>query len=170
MLQGVCVDRGQTEVLEKGKTYYLFPNGDNHYYVSNFPNEHAHKGCFHSKYFQILEQELYPPESENRVIHLDQEKIYKANLIWVSPGYKLFTSKEYYIKPRKTHGDCYHDKHLTKLGGCLPLHWFDNFIEIDINVPTMDETVIETKEIKPILTKTVHVVITSELSEQLSLF
>jgi hypothetical protein len=174
MLQGVCVDPGQTEVLEKGKTYFLFPNDDVHYYVSNFPNINAHKGCFHKKYFQVIERESYPPEPTVRPIHLDQQKIYRADLIWVRPGYKPFTSKEYYIKPRTTHGDCYHDKNLTKLGGCFPLHWFDNFIEIGVQVsvpvPLMDETIIKNDEIEPISNETVHVISKSEQYEQLSLF
>ncbi|MEC1744145.1 hypothetical protein [Schinkia azotoformans] len=54
MLQGTCIDTGQTTVLEKGKSYFLFPNGPIHFYVSKFPNRDSHRGCFSGKYFQII--------------------------------------------------------------------------------------------------------------------
>jgi hypothetical protein len=174
MLQGVCVDPGQTEVLEKGKTYYLFLNGNEHYYVSVFPSQNAHKGCFQTKYFQVIERDSYPQEPAARPIHLDPNKVYKADLIWAKPGYRPFTSKEYYIKPRTTHGYFYHDINLTKPGGCFPLHWFDNFIEIDVQVsvtvPIVVESVMKLDKIEPTLNEIVHEISKSEQYEQLSLF
>jgi hypothetical protein len=138
MLKGVCKDPGQTAVLEKGKVYFLFPNGRNHFYVSNFPNFRAHKGCFQSSYFQVIEKEQWPQEPEMKSYCLDPEKVYIANLIWRKPGYKAVALKEYYIKPRTTHCDFYQDSNLTELGGCFPLHWFTDFVEAVI-----DESVIE---------------------------
>lgn len=131
MLQGVCIDNSQTTVLEKGKSYFLFPNGAHHYYVSIFPNQSAHKGCFQSRYFQIIKKEEWPQEPEIKLLNLDPEKLYKAKLIWRKPGYKMVALKEYWIKPSKTHGDFYHDRELEKLGGSFPLHWFEDFEKVE---------------------------------------
>jgi hypothetical protein len=130
MLQGICTDTGHTTVLEMGKSYYLFPNGTQHYYVSIFPNQDAHKGCFQSKYFQIIEKDAWPPEPKVKMFQLDRKKKYKAELIWRRPGYKNVELKEYFIKPLKTHCDFYHDSNFSKSGGCFPLHWFNNFTEV----------------------------------------
>jgi hypothetical protein len=138
MLQGLCIDAGQTAVLEKEKMYFLFPNGPKHYYVSKFANSTAHKGCFQSSYFQVIKEEQWPPEPEIKSHCLDPKKVYIANLIWRKPGYKEVALKEYYIKPRTTHCNFYKDSNLTELGGCFPLHWFTDFVEAII-----DESVIE---------------------------
>lgn len=132
MLQGICTDNTNSLVLSIGKRYFLFPNGPNHYYVSRFPNEGSHTGSFQSKHFQIKE------------LQLDQDKVYKARLIWTQPGYRRSTEfKDYYISPRKTHGYFYHDSKLTKCGGCFPLTWFDEFEEVAIEE---EESAIEAKE------------------------
>ncbi|WP_260288470.1 hypothetical protein [Peribacillus aracenensis] len=60
MLQGVCVDPGQTNVLNKEASYFLFPAGNSHYFVSKFPNKKSHRGCFESNRFQLMN----PPEPE----------------------------------------------------------------------------------------------------------
>jgi hypothetical protein len=130
MLQGICIDPGQTVVLEKGKSYFLFPNGTKHYYVSKFPNQNAHKGCFQAIYFQIIEKEEWLQEPVRLSIILDQEKVYMASLIWRKPGYKSTELKEHYVKPKATHGHFYHDSSLKEYGGCFPLHWFTDFVEV----------------------------------------
>jgi hypothetical protein len=130
MLRGICTDLGQTAVLELGKSYYLFPNGTKHFYVSNFPSQGAHKGCFQAKYFQIIEKDTWPPEPEVKIFQLDRAKKYKAELIWRRPGYKNVELKEYFIKPLKTHCDFYQDSNFSKSRGCFPLHWFTNFVEV----------------------------------------
>jgi len=130
MLQGICIDSGQTAVLAKGATYYLFPNGSKHYYVSKFPNQGAHRGCYSKEYFKLIEQELWPEEPQQREIQLDPDKVYRALLIWRRPGYKGTELKEYYLKSKKTHAYFYHDEGLTRCAGCFPLHWFAGFEEI----------------------------------------
>jgi hypothetical protein len=110
MLEGVCIDTGQTVVLEKGKSYFLFPNGTKHYYVSKFPNQNGHKGCFQAIYFQIIKKEEWPQEPERLSIILDQEKVYKANLIWRRIGYKSTELREYYVRPKATHGYFYQER------------------------------------------------------------
>jgi hypothetical protein len=134
MLQGICIDPGQTVVLEKGKSYFLFPNGTKHYYVSKFPNRNAHKGCFEAIYFQIIKKEEWPQKPERLSISLDPEKIYKANLIWRKPGYKSTELKEYYVRSKTTNGYFYPDSNLKECGGCFPLHWFDDFKEVDLTI------------------------------------
>jgi hypothetical protein len=148
MLKGVCIDPGQTALLEKGKSYFLFPNGTMHYYVSKFPNRNAHKGCFQSKYFQLIENEAWPQEPELLSIILDPEKLYKAKLIWRKPGYKSTELKEYYILPKTTHGYFYKDSKLKECCGCFPLYWFADFIEVDLeeSEPEIVDFDIETKE------------------------
>ena len=130
MLTGICIDPGQSAVLEKGTRYYLFANGPKHFYVSKFPNQGAHNGCFQAKYFQVSEKEDWPMEPDSVEVALDPEKIYKANLTWRKPGYQFVELKEYYIRPNGTHGFFYHDRDLKKCGGCFPLHWFENFEEV----------------------------------------
>jgi hypothetical protein len=131
MLQGICIDQGQTTVLEKGKRYFLFPNGSRHFYVSKFPNRDAHKGCFQTCYFQIIEKQEWPQEPKMISISLDPEKIYKANLIWRKPGYRSTELKTYYVQPKMTHGYFYHDSNLKRCGGCFPLHWYSDFVEVE---------------------------------------
>jgi hypothetical protein len=152
MLRGICTDLGQTAVLELGKSYYLFPNGTKHFYVSNFPNRNAHKGCFQAKYFQIIEKDKWPQEPEIIEFRLDREKLYRAELIWRKPGYKNVELKEYFIKPLTTYGDFYHDRNSSKFGGCFPLHWFKNFVEIQqgTTVHEISDFDIKSSEIEPI--------------------
>lgn len=130
MLQGICIDPGQTVVLEEGKSYFLFPNGTQHYYVSKFPNQDAHKGCFQTKYFQIIQKEEWAIEPDVKALDLVQEKVYKANLIWRRPGYKSIKLQEYYVRPKTTNGYFYNDSSLRDCVGCFPLHWFANFVEV----------------------------------------
>lgn len=132
MLQGVCVDPGQSAVLEPGKRYYLFPDGSHHFYVSKFPNQDAHMGCFQTLHFQIVEKEEWPQEPAELPIGLDPKKIYRAQLIWRKPGYKFVELRDYYIRPKKTHVDFYKDISLKECCGCFPLHWFTDFEETSI--------------------------------------
>ncbi|ANB66181.1 hypothetical protein GFC29_3860 (plasmid) [Anoxybacillus sp. B7M1] len=60
-MKGTCIDTGDTAVLEKGKTYFLFPSGSSYVYVSKFDDAHAHMGCFPSFLFQIQRNE-WPEE------------------------------------------------------------------------------------------------------------
>jgi hypothetical protein len=169
MLQGVCVDSGQSAVLEKGTSYYLFPNGSKHFYVSKLPNASAHKGCFQAKYFQVIDKELWPEEPEIVAHALDTEKVYKANLIWRKPGYRSTELKTYYVQPKMTHGYFYHDSNLKRCGGCFPLHWFSDFQEYDLDIIDQEvpEFDIDFEETVPILVES-----DPNLSnyEQLSLF
>lgn len=63
------MDTGETTVLEKGKNYFLFPSGLDHYYVSKFPRETAHCGCFHKSLFQIV-QEKESLQKGDKVYHV----------------------------------------------------------------------------------------------------
>jgi hypothetical protein len=132
LLQGTCIDAESTDVLINGKQYFLFPNGSTHFYVSNFPREGAHKGCFKASLFLINSMDPWPPEPPVKHIELDKEKVYKAQLIWRREGYKSTELKEYYIRPGKTHGYLYKDPDFQKLKGCFPLHWFDRFEVISV--------------------------------------
>lgn len=163
-MEGICVDKNQSTVLENGKRYFLFPNGPDHYYVSNFNNNKSHFGCFQALYFQLIEKEIWPPEPVPKSISLDHGKIYKANLIWRKPGYKIVELKDYYIRPGETHAEFFKDKDLTKCCGCFPLHWFSNFRSIET----------ESANIEPILEENAPNFVESEPKitkyEQLSLF
>ncbi|PAD67311.1 hypothetical protein CHH83_19690 [Bacillus sp. 7586-K] len=124
MLQGICIDTENTVVLTEGEQYYLFPNGTEHYYVSKFPNEGAHTGCFQAKYFKVIEKE------DVAMSELDREKVYFAHM-YRKEGYPGLELIEYYIKPKKTHCNIYCDKALTQFKGCFPLDWFTDFEEIE---------------------------------------
>jgi hypothetical protein len=147
LLQGVCVDTGETTVLEKGKKYFLFPGGPDHYYVSRFPKANAHTGCFHKSLFQIVQEDEWPPEpSTDNVPVLDSSKIYAAKLIWRKRGYQQVKLGTYYLQPARTHAYVYRDKQLEKCVGCFPLHWFAEFREVDAD--ETNEVVFETEALE----------------------
>lgn len=158
MFQGIYKGAGNSEVLQEGKKYYLFPNGERHYYVSPFPNQGAHTGCYQASYFELVEEEAFYPE-------LDREKHYSAELIYRKPGYSGAPLKRYYLQPRKTHAYFWEDPHLTQLRGCFPLEWFDRFEEFEV-VPVKEEIVEEIIEPEIIIEEPKVI----QESEQLSLF
>jgi hypothetical protein len=146
MLQGICVDASLTMVLEKGKKYFLFLNGPDHYYVSKLPKASAHQGCFHKSLFKLVQEEEWPPEPPaDNVPALDSSKVYKARLIWRKRGYEQIQLGTYYLQPSGTHAYFYYDKELKRLGGCFPLHWFEDFREVDANENETNEVVFETE-------------------------
>ena len=149
MLQGICVDTGETTVLEKGKKYFLFPGGSNNYYVSKFPNANAHTGCFCESLFQIVQEDEWPPEPPvGNVPELDSSKIYVAKLIWRKRGYEQVKLGTYYLQPKKTHAYVYRDKQLNKCIGCFPLHWFAEFREVNVEETETNEAVFETEALE----------------------
>jgi hypothetical protein len=146
LLQGICVDTGETTVLEKGKKYFLFPGGSNNYYVSKFPNANAHTGCFRKSLFQIVQEDEWPPEpSADNVPVLDSSKIYAAKLVWRKRGYEQVKLGTYYLQPARTHAYVYRDKQLKKCVGCFPLHWFAEFREVDEEENETNEVIVETE-------------------------
>jgi hypothetical protein len=146
LLQGICVDTGETTVLEKGKKYFLFPGGSNNYYVSKFPNANAHTGCFRKSLFQIVQEDEWPPEPPaDNVPVLDSSKVYVAKLIWRKRGYEQFPLATYYLRPSRTHAYVYRDKQLEKCVGCLPLHWFEDFREVNVEETETNEVIVETE-------------------------
>jgi hypothetical protein len=166
LLQGVCVDTGETTVLEKGKKYFLFPSGSNSYYVSKFPNANAHTGCFRKSLFQIVQEEEWPPEPPaDNVPALDSSKVYKARLIWRKRGYEQIQLGTYYLQPSGTHAYFYYDKELKRLGGCFPLHWFAEFREVDADEDEINEVVLETEAPERETKEEKH-----EMFEQMSIF
>jgi hypothetical protein len=147
VLQGICVDTGETTVLEKGKKYFLFPRGLDHYYVSKFPRETAHCGCFHKSLFQIIQEDEWPPEpAADNVPVLDSSKIYAAKLIWRKRGYQQVKLGTYFIQPARTHAYLFRDRQLEKCIGCFPLHWFEGFKEIAADEDETNEVVFEKNE------------------------
>lgn len=63
-------------------------------------------------------------------VTLMRDKLYRAILIWRMPAYSQVALMEYYISPQQTHCYFYEDAALTKLRGCFPLHWFEDFQEV----------------------------------------
>jgi hypothetical protein len=166
LLQGICVDTGETTVLEKGKKYFLFPGGSNNYYVSKFPNANAHTGCFRKSLFQIVQEDEWPPEPPvGNVPALDSSKIYVAKLIWRKRGYEQVKLGTYYLQPARTHAYVYRDKQLKKCVGCFPLHWFTEFREVDANENETNEVVFETEAPERETKEEMH-----ENFEQMSIF
>jgi hypothetical protein len=149
MIRGTCIETEGTDVLVKARQYFLFPNGPTYFYVSNFPREGAHKGCFKSSLFLINSKEQWPPEPPVKHIELDKEKVYKALLVWRKEGYKGTELREYYVKPGETHGYLYKDSDFQKLKGCFPLHWFDRFEEVSV-IETVEGDTESTKSVPEI--------------------
>ncbi len=152
------MDTSLTMVLEKGKKYFLFLNGPDHYYVSKFPEANSHQGCFPKSLFQIIQEDEWPPEpSAGNVPVLDSSKIYEAKLIWRKRGYEQVKLGTYYLRPARTgtHAYLYEDKSLKQCRGCFPLHWFADFREVNEEesetneVVFEEETLCETKEEMP---------------------
>lgn len=131
-MRGRYIGRDPLVSLKVEEDYYLFPNGPDYYYVSRFPNERAHTGCYERHLFKtFIETEGVEKEPEQKAIKLDKEKMYSARLIWRREGYSSTELKTYYIKPLNTHCYFYEDAKLTKFIGCFPMHWFDEFSEVD---------------------------------------
>jgi hypothetical protein len=149
LLQGICVDTVATTVLEKGKKYFLFSNGPDHYYVSKLPKASAHQGCFHKSLFQIVQEDEWPPEpATDSIPVLDSSKIYVAKLIWRKRGYEQVKLGTYYLQPARTHAYVYQDKQLNKCVGCFPLHWFDDFREVNAEETETNEVIFETEALE----------------------
>lgn len=157
MLQGIYleIDNNPTGLIA-GEKYYLFPNGPNYYYASRFPSEGSHMGIFHARRFQVVEEEEWLPEPDQIIPEISKSKVYRATLIWRPEGHQTTKLKEYFIKRSQTHCHFYYDANLKKCGGCFPLHWFDNFREVNNH----NESVQEKVESEPKI----------EQFEQLSLF
>lgn len=139
MLQGVCVKADSSELLKSGERYFLFPNGPEHYYVSSFPNQDAHRGCYHAERFEIV---------TNQELH--KEKLYKAQLVYREQGYKGVELGEYFLKVKGTHANFYKDSELSRLRGCFPLGWFSNFEEVPLNDSPEEVVSIEEVELEEI--------------------
>jgi hypothetical protein len=139
------MDTGASTVLEKGKKYFLFPNGPEHYYVSKLPKESSNHGCFHKSLFKLVREDEWPPEpAADSIPELDSSKVYKARLIWRKRGYEQIQLGTYYLHPAGTHAYVYRDKQLKKCVGCFPVHWFEGFKEIVTDESETNEPIFET--------------------------
>ena len=131
MLQGKCVDPELAGSFPE--TVYLFPNGAAHYYVSRFPNEAAHIGCFQKEKFKLIDD--WPPEPPAIIPKLKHEQVYKAKLIWSTKWYKKAGRewKHYYViaKDHQKNFTFFEDEQLTKLCGCFPAHWFTDYQPVE---------------------------------------
>jgi hypothetical protein len=149
-LRGVCVNAERADLMETGEIFYLFPNGPDHVYVSRFDNPGAHFGCFERARFKELEaeaqEEAWPPEPPAILPELDQERLYRARLIWRKPFYKGKELGVYYVSPLQTSGFFYRDPERLQFCGCFPLHWFADFSAVE-TVTEEPETVIEEAEV-----------------------
>lgn len=127
MLKGRCINAADTTTLQNEQEYFLFPAGQNHYYVSMFNNTNAHFGCYQAERFQVVEEEEWPQEPPVEFPQLKQCSFYKAKLIWRQRGHRNKELKAYFVKPGKTHCYFWHDQERTEFCGCFPVHWFTNF-------------------------------------------
>ena len=132
MVKCKCIDEGNTSTLRTNEEYYCFPNGDQYYYVSRFPNKGAHFGCFNKSFFEEVVDSVEPPTFNTDF--LDREKVYLAELVF-RKKYNSVKLQDYYIRPRKTHCNFFRDPQLMKMEGCFPLHWFTNFREVEFVEP-----------------------------------
>lgn len=62
MLHVECVDATNTSVLLEDDHYYAFPVNSSHAYISKFPNEKAHTGCYSLQRFIEVPQEVEQKE------------------------------------------------------------------------------------------------------------
>ncbi|WP_240377208.1 hypothetical protein [Bacillus piscicola] len=154
-MKAVCMDENAGAMLVKGQTYFVFWNGPDHLYVSHFNRKSAHCGCYKKELFQLVEKEEHT--TIRNYPELDSEKVYKAKLVYRDDGYKSRQLKEYFLCPIKTHAYFYQDESLKQFCGCFPLHWFEEFEEID---PRFTQKEIKTQSEEEIVQET----------EQLTLF
>lgn len=71
MLKGKCINNKNSSVLSLEKQYFLFPYGNTHYYVSNFPNLRSNMGCFQKERFTVFEDDI---EENNQIDFLQPEE------------------------------------------------------------------------------------------------
>ncbi|HFU6611225.1 TPA: hypothetical protein ACGPI4_005400 [Bacillus paranthracis] len=140
-MKGMCINDECSTELRLNQSYYLFPAKPNHFYVSRFNNVNANFGCYKAERFRVIEEEGWPKEPVRNIPELDREKYYRANLIWRPKGYRDKTLQSYIIKPNNTHCYFWKDVCRHKICGCFPLHWFDKFTPIDIQIDELQEEV-----------------------------
>lgn len=104
MLLVECIDASNLSVLTEGKRYYAFPVNSSHAYISNFPNENAHSGCYSLHRFREVPQEV--EQKEPYVYHY---KIFATKKTVVVYGFEV-TSQLIAI---------YKDPALKHLIGCV---------------------------------------------------
>lgn len=94
MLKVECIKNTNSAVLEVGRVYYAFPlpNGT-HAYISKFPRETAHTGCFSIDRFQVTDREVLPPTRLTGPPKVRQlkpvEQYYQLKLICVPIHYQV---------------------------------------------------------------------------------
>ncbi|WP_445506726.1 hypothetical protein [Niallia sp. 03190] len=131
--------------------------------------------------FRVIKNEWpQEPKGPRLVSEFDTDKIYKAKMIWRRSSYKNLQLQEYYLKLNaKDRGaysgvqlvdHCYvYRKYenglLSDHAGCLPLHWFNDFKELQ-------QEDVHTEEIKVVEEeKTIEeIALEYTVYEQLSLF
>ncbi|ECD6517337.1 hypothetical protein E2329_23020 [Salmonella enterica subsp. enterica] len=181
MLKGVCIDDGNSTVLKPGETYFLFPNGNEHAYVSKFPNKAAHKGCFQMMLFKEVAATDETEEPKNLDYQLDRSKVYKAKLVQ-KKSYSDTELKEYYVRlfPLSNHPyelanlkencyfyDRYNNGEFDGFRGCFPLEWFADFEEVELQ----QEEIIHNEEPVELEEKTLEeLAMEYTVVEQLSIF
>lgn len=138
LLQGICVDPGQSTNLTKDQSYFLFPAGTTHFYVSHFRNKGSHRGCFAKTQFTLKEKETWPEEPAAIEPDIDRSKLYRAKLIFKTKGYQS-ELKTYYLQPKPTgHTYFFNDQGFSEYRGSFPLHWFNDFEEVTKLTPIPD--------------------------------
>lgn len=74
--KAVCISVGATTNLTMHEEYYVYPNGENTFYVSRFPYpKKSLLGCYHKLHFKILE-DITPTNAA-----IEEEPEIKENLM-----------------------------------------------------------------------------------------
>ncbi|MFL0364593.1 hypothetical protein ACH0BF_16435 [Pseudobacillus sp. 179-B 2D1 NHS] len=63
MMIGKCVDQELAGSFPE--FVYLFPNGSDYFYVSQFPNKYSHTGCFEARKFHVIKESILLKESKH---------------------------------------------------------------------------------------------------------
>ncbi|MDY0395404.1 hypothetical protein ACFSMW_13425 [Virgibacillus halophilus] len=66
-MKAICVDATNSNILQEGTEYYVFPHGASAFYVSKFNSSQAHSGVFQRIRFEITEEEKSADEMSHPV-------------------------------------------------------------------------------------------------------
>ncbi|TSB47142.1 hypothetical protein [Alkalicoccobacillus porphyridii] len=143
-MKAVCIETGDTALLQEQKEYFIFPNGESHVYVSKFDNQGAHFGCYEKDFFQEIVEEdpVRPPEPPELNPDLEHGQVYKAFLVWTSKrGFWSLEGKHYYLKQHDKVSSqvwFYEDPECKKLRGIFQKHYFTDYEPIE-TIPQKEE-------------------------------
>ncbi|MFS0749540.1 hypothetical protein [Oceanobacillus sp. 1P07AA] len=72
-MEAVCIDATNSNVLQEGVHYFVFPHGETSFYVSKLNKKSSHTGSYSKDRFKVVEvqQEIPEPEKVEEYVQMD---------------------------------------------------------------------------------------------------